>query len=49
MESAVPIKGLHGKTMPFDEYVGLMKEEARSEYRRYLQTHSRLVQGRLWA
>jgi hypothetical protein len=46
---SVPIKGLHGKTMPFDEYVRLMKEEVRSEYRRYLQTHSRLVQGRLWA
>ncbi len=46
---SVPIKGLHGKIQPFEEYVSLMKEEARSEYRRYLQTHSRLVQGRLWA
>jgi integrase-like protein len=46
---SVPIKGLYGKTMPFDEYVGLMKQEARSEYRRYLQTHPTLIQGRLWA
>jgi hypothetical protein len=45
---SVPIKGLSGKTLPFEEYVALMKQEARSEYRRYLQTHSRLVQGRLW-
>jgi hypothetical protein len=28
---SVPIKGLYGKTMPFDEYVELMKQEARSE------------------
>jgi len=46
---SVPIKGLHGQTMPFEEYVALMKREARSEYRQYLRTHSRLTQGRLWA
>jgi hypothetical protein len=46
---SVPIKGLCGRLMPFEEYVLLMKQEARSEYQRYLQTHSRLVQGRLWA
>jgi hypothetical protein len=45
---SLPIKGLSGKILPFEEYVLLMKEEARSEYRRYLQTHSWLVQGRLW-
>ncbi len=45
----LPIKGLYGKPMPFEEYVALMKQEARSEYRRYLQTHSRLTQGHLWA
>ena len=45
---SVPIKGLFGKTMPFDEYVELMKQEARSEYRRYLQTHPTLIQGHLW-
>jgi hypothetical protein len=35
--------------MPFQEYVALMKGEARSEYRQYLRTHPRLTQGRLWA
>jgi hypothetical protein len=28
---SIPIKGLYGKTMPFGEYVELMKQEARSE------------------
>jgi hypothetical protein len=46
---SVPIKGLHDHTMPFEEYVALMKREARSEYRQYLRTHPRLTQGRLWA
>ena len=46
---SVPIKGLYGQTMPFEEYVALMKREARSEYRQYLRTHPRLTQGRLWA
>ncbi len=46
---SIPIKGLHGKIMPFEEYVALMKREARSEYRQYLRTHPRLTQGRLWA
>ena len=46
---AVPIKGLYGRIVPFEEYVALMKQEARSEYRRYLRTHSRLTQARLWA
>jgi Integrase core domain/Homeodomain-like domain len=45
----LPIKGLHGTPMAFEEYVVLMKQEARSEYRRYLQTHARWHQGRLWA
>ncbi len=45
----LPIKGLHGPPLPFEEYVTLMKQEARSEYRRYLQTHARFQQGRLWA
>lgn len=46
----LPIKGLHGgSALPFEEYVTLMKQEARSEYRRYLQTHPRWKQGRLWA
>ncbi len=46
---SVPIKGLQGKTMPFQEYVMLMKQEALSEYRQYLRSHPRLAQGRLWA
>jgi len=46
---SIPIKGLYGQTMPFGEYVALMKQEARSEYQRYLRTHPRLTQGRLWA
>jgi hypothetical protein len=46
---SVPIKGLHGQIMPFQEYVALMKGEARSEYRQHLRTHPRLTQGRLWA
>ncbi len=46
---SVPIKGLHGQTMPFQDYVALMKREARSEYQQYLRTHPRLTQGRLWA
>jgi integrase-like protein len=45
----VPIKGLHNTPLAFEEYVKLMAEQARSEYRQYLQTHPRLVQGRLWS
>jgi len=45
---SIPIKGLHGQLMPFEEYVALMKREARSEYRQYLHTHPRLTQGQLW-
>jgi hypothetical protein len=46
---SLPIKGLHGQSIPFEDYVALMKREARSEYQHYLHTHSRLTQGRLWA
>jgi hypothetical protein len=46
---SLPIKGLHGKIMPFEEYVALMTQQARSAYRRYLHTHKRFAQGRLWA
>jgi len=45
---SIPIKGLHGQPLPFQEYVTLMKQEARSEYREYLRTHPRLTQARLW-
>lgn len=44
---SIPIKGLHGKILPFQEYVTLMKQEARSEYQHYLRTHPRLTQARL--
>ncbi len=46
---SMPVKGLHGQTIPFEDYVALMRREARSEYRHYLHTHPRLAQGRLWA
>jgi hypothetical protein len=46
---SIPIKGLHGQTMPFEAYGTLMKQEARSEYQQYLRTHRKLTQGRLWA
>jgi hypothetical protein len=46
---SIPIKGLYGQVMPFEEYVALMRREARSEYRHYLHTRPRLAQGRLWA
>ena len=46
---SISIKGLQSRVMPFEEYVALMKQEARSEYRQYLRTHPRLTQGRLWA
>jgi len=46
----LPIKGLHGgPPLPFEEDVAGISHEARSEYRRYLQTHARWKQGRLWA
>jgi hypothetical protein len=44
----VPIKGLHGKAMPLQDSVGLMKQEACAEYQQYLRTHPRLTQGRRW-
>jgi hypothetical protein len=46
---AVPIKGLLGHALPFDEYAAHMLEEARSDYRRWLQHQRRWRQGNLWA
>jgi hypothetical protein len=46
---AVGIKGLMGLPLPFEEYAARMVEEARSEYRRWLQQQRRLHQLRLWA
>jgi hypothetical protein len=46
---SVAIKGLVGQSLPFEEYVARMLEEARSEYRRWLQRQRRLRQLSLWA
>lgn len=46
---SVAIKGLVGQLLPFDEYAARMREEARSEYRRWLQQHRGWRQGTLWA
>jgi transposase InsO family protein len=46
---SVPIKGLVGQELPFEEYAARMLEEARSEYRRWLQQQRRLHQLSLWA
>jgi len=45
---SIPIEGLQGKTMPFQDSIALMQQEARSEYQRYLRAHPRLTQARLW-
>jgi hypothetical protein len=46
---SVAVKGLVGQSLPFEEYAALMQEEARSEYRRWLQQQQRLRQLSLWA
>jgi hypothetical protein len=46
---SVPIKGLVGQRLPFADYAARMREEARSEYRRWLQRHRGWRQGQLWA
>ena len=45
----VPIKGLHGDILPFDRYVTLIKQEARSEQRRLMRSGPSFRQLRLWA
>jgi transposase InsO family protein len=45
----VPIKGLHGEVLPFDRYVTLIKQEARSEQRRQQMSRRSFRQLRLWA
>lgn len=45
----VLIKGLQGETMPFERYMDLMREEARSEARQLQMKGSALRQLRLWA
>jgi hypothetical protein len=46
---SVPLKGLVGQPLSFEEYADRMLEEARSEYRRWLQQQRRLRQLSLWA
>jgi hypothetical protein len=45
----VPIKGLHGEALPFERYVTLIKQEARSEQRRLQMSGRSFRQLRLWA
>jgi hypothetical protein len=46
---SVAVKGLVGQSLPFEEYAALMLEEARSEYRRWLQHQRQQRQLGLWA
>ena len=46
---SLPIKGLVGQVLPFDEYAARMRGEARSEYRRWVQQHRGWRQASLWA
>lgn len=46
---SVAIKGLVGQPLPLEAYAERMLEEARSEYRRWLQQQRRLQQLSLWA
>jgi hypothetical protein len=46
---SVPLKGLVGQPLSFEDYAARMLEEARSEYRRWLQQQRRLRQLSLWA
>jgi len=45
----VPIKGLYGQELPFDRYVSLIKQQARSEQRRLQMTKRSFQQLHLWA
>jgi hypothetical protein len=45
----VPIKGLVGQALPFEQYAARMLEEARAEYRQWLQHQQRRHQLSLWA
>ena len=44
MIKSVPIKGLVGQEMAWEQYVALMKEQARSEERRLLDMQHRMRQ-----
>lgn len=45
----MPMKGLYGQELPFERYVTLIKQEARSEQRRKPTTRRSSHQLRLWA
>jgi hypothetical protein len=45
----LPIKGLHGTPLAFEDYVAGISREARSEYQRYLRKRRGFHQGRLWS
>jgi hypothetical protein len=45
----LPIKGLYGKLMSFEEYVTLMRLEARSDGHHPALRYLGLYQGSLWA
>jgi len=45
----MPIKGLYGEVLPFDRYVTLIKQEARSQQRRLQMSGRSFRQLRLWA
>lgn len=49
MVKTLPIKGLVGQPLPFEEYAARMRGEARSEYRRWVQQHRGWRQASLWA
>jgi hypothetical protein len=46
---SVAVKGLVGQSLPFEDYAARMLEEARSEYRRWLQQQRQQRQRSLWA
>jgi hypothetical protein len=46
---SVAIKGLVGQPLPFATYATRMREEARSDYRRWLMQHRGRRQASLWA
>jgi len=46
---SMPIKGLYGKLLPFEEYATLMRHEARSDGHRPTLGYLRLHQASLWA
>jgi hypothetical protein len=45
----LPLKGLSGSVLPFEEYVTLMRQEARSDRHRPQFTSHGLHQTSLWA